>query len=95
MGDFRISVKVEVDLNGIAPLSQWLNYHPDRRDEILDGIGDYLDKAWAEARWQLDESWRKEQEAEKRRAKVRRVEILREQLAEAETEVEVDRMQRG
>ena len=106
MGDFRISVEVKVDLAPASaskaeqkrgyehepPLSMWLNYYPDRRDEIVESITAYLDKAWAAARWNLDVAYRESSERQALQDKIKRAGVLRTELERAEVEAEAARI---
>jgi len=66
----------------------WINYHPDREDEVVNRILKYLETSWAEARWQYDEDYRNRELRAVETAKIVRAETLRLQLAAAEKEAE-------
>lgn len=78
MGDFRLSVKVEIA--GVEPLNMWINYHEDRRDEVLETIKKYLDRAWPESLAGHQEALRAYHEREERKRREAEIAQLREDI---------------
>jgi hypothetical protein len=88
MGDNRLSVKIHME--ACEPMDMWINYTPDRKEEVLEAVSAYLDRAWHKYEYNMAEDReaclreqdrrRREADLERSRAELKRLQKHVEEL---------------
>jgi hypothetical protein len=89
MGDYRLSVEISLapaNDDKFHPLKMWINYHEERKEKLLQQIGDYLDEAWLHARMNMEEDFLERERAAKIARRKAEIIEVRAQLAQLESE---------